>query len=806
MDIQTFIQTILQSIQSASHQSTRRKISTFLDKLAISATYNYQEFVDIFNHSLQKNYLKTIPVFTSDTPKDGWLTFKLNHTKLPANVPSPLSVEEDFFKHLFVFDSSDDYEQFRAAMGSFSPVALFVIPEKEDFYSEVLEKNLSSELLRKRQYRNDFKIGDTGQIQFAQFGNDQSNNDQPNSNVWTFYDIYNFGRKSLEQVVLGENAQALIHSEHFHNKFNQLALYANKYYSDPFFLVFQCPSHQQMAEKNKQEVLENLIAQVSQKFPYVFTLRCKYPTQQDIPSNILKSIYQHFQVLLEVPSYPLDYSLPLANGFSLLQKAQKLAESQLLLQMNPLVFKQMQWNYESDEFLYLQYFAINTLYQRYGYALETIKTNANISRYHADEDYEFSSNPDIFIKEKIVVEIKTLGQKIRDKNIYLDLIASIKSESRGWNEQMKEFWLVVPGFEVARNYHLLKKTQEILQENLKESFHPALKVHVFTPDYLQHELVPVSFDHLTFPAKITVVQTPQLPVSNAKKITKTLSFSQVKGLHEEKALLQDLIQLQNEDHNLGLGGIIFYGLSGCGKTYLSNAFANESGRYFFSFSPADIQSMWIGQTQKNIQDIFSQAYSKSPSLLFMDELESIGFSRNNQQAHTDQKATINQLLIEMNNVDENNVLVVGATNKISQLDASLKRSGRFDLKVPIFPPNEQERAEIFRFYIDNLNSELARKQRPTLALEQFYFNYLGEESVGFTSSDIKTLINRLRIDNLLKKAHATNKDLLITRIKRFIQDGQRTLSKEGVKEFIDECERNDQYSSKIEFLREEWNL
>jgi SpoVK/Ycf46/Vps4 family AAA+-type ATPase len=255
-----------------------------------------------------------------------------------------------------------------------------------------------------------------------------------------------------------------------------------------------------------------------------------------------------------------------------------------------------------------------------------------------------------------------------------------------------------------------------------------------------------------------------------------------------------------------LGGIIFYGLSGCGKTYLSNAFASELGRHFFSFSPADIQSMWIGQTQKNIKDIFSQAQSKSPSLLFMDELESIGFSRNSQNAHTDQKATINQLLIEMNNIDESNVLVVGATNKISQLDSALKRSGRFDLKVPIFPPNEQERAEIFSYYLELLNQELAQKQRGMIEVAQVYFNYLGEESVGMTSSDIKTLMNRLRIDNLLKKPNATNADLLVTRVKKFIEEGQRTLSKDDVRGFIDECQRNDQYSPKIEFLLDEWNL
>lgn len=806
MKIQTFIQTILHSIKNATSNTTRRKVNTILNK--VKSTDDYATFVDAFNQTLQQHKIEVSPAFTVDTPVDAWLHFRLQEAKtsLPVNLPTPLVVEDDFLKHLFEFESPEAYDQFQATLDSFSPIALFLVPQAEDFYSEVIEKVLSFELLRKRQYRSEFKIGDIGQIELTQFSTEQANNDQPSNNVWTFYDIYNFSQKNLEQVILGENGAALIQAEHFHNRFNQMALYANKYYSDPFYVLFKCPSQAQIESKNREHMLQNLVAQVSQKFPHVFVLKAKYARQSEVPQEVMQAMFRHFQMLLELPHYELDASLPLASGFSLLQKAQKLAESQLLLQMNPAIFNLMQWNYETDEFLYLQYFTLNTLHQRYGHALEDIDTNATVSRYHADEDYEFSSNPDVKVKDELIVEIKTLGQKIRDKNIYLDLISNVKNESKGWKKSLKALWLVIPGFEAARNHYQLKKTQEVLQAILRQSLNKRFQVQIMTPDYASHQVVPLDFSKVALPPIGTPIIAPALPQKTIQSNAKTLSFEQVKGLHEEKAMLRDLIQLQGEHHHLGLGGIIFYGLSGCGKTYLSQAFANELGRNFFSFSPADIQSMWIGQTQKNIKDIFSQAFSKSPSMLFMDELESIGFSRNNPQAHTDQKATINQLLIEMNNIDENNVLVVGATNKISQLDAALKRSGRFDLKVPIFPPNALERAEIFQFYIEKLNAELAQKQRPTMAMDQVFFNYLGEESTGFTSSDIKTLINRLRIDGLLKRPNATNKDHLITRIKRFIQDGQRTLKKADVQEFINECERNDQYSPKIEFLRDEWNI
>lgn len=807
MEIQTFIQSILKSIHNSPLNTTRRRVNTLLRKVDFIGSF--QEFLEMFYQQLEENQLEVTPLLTAELPTDSWINFTLMNDEtenLPANIPEALPVVDDFFKYLFDFGSPQEYQRFQAALDSFSPVALFIIPQEDNFYTDVIEKILSFELLRKRQYRNDFKVGDIGQMELAQLATDPSGNDLPVANVWSFYDLYNFDQKNMEQVILGDNGASLIQSEKFKQKFNQLALYANKYYTDQFFILFNCPSAQQVAAKQRQEVMNNLVAQVHQKFPYVFTLRCKYAHQRDLPADVLAKVYQHFKFLLELPHYPIDESLPLTSGFSLLQQVQKMAETQLLLHMRPEVFNLMQWNYESDEFLQLQYFALNTLQNRYGYALADINTNANSSRYHVAEDYEFAANPDVMVKNDIIVEIKTLGQKIRDKNIHIDLVSSIKSESRGWKKNLKAFWLVVPGFEIARNYYQLKKIQQILQSSLKKSFNSQFKIVIMAPDYANHELVPVHFDNIELPKHPVVIPAPEPPSVQALPTTKALSFEQVKGLHEEKAMLTDLIQLQGEHHSLGLGGIIFYGLSGCGKTYLSNAFASELGRHFFSFSPADIQSMWIGQTQKNIKDLFSQAQSKSPSLLFMDELESIGFSRNNQHAHTDQKATINQLLIEMNNIDESNVLVVGATNKISQLDSALKRSGRFDLKIPIFPPNEQERAEIFNYYLELLNQELAQKQRDVIKVEQVYFDYLGEESVGLTSSDIKTLMNRLRIDNLLKKPNATNADLLVTRVKKFIQEGQRTLSKDDVRGFIDECQRNDQYSPKIAFLLDEWNL
>ena len=216
------------------------------------------------------------------------------------------------------------------------------------------------------------------------------------------------------------------------------------------------------------------------------------------------------------------------------------------------------------------------------------------------------------------------------------------------------------------------------------------------------------------------------------------------------------------------------------------------------FSPADIKSVWIGQTQKNIQKIFSQAKRRCPSLLFIDELDSIGFSRNDPHAHTDQKATINQLLIELENLKNHDVLVVAATNYLSTLDGALKRSGRLDWKMPIFPPDQSERRAMYELYFSSLQ----------IPFEDNLINFdeIAERSTRFTSSDIKAVCDALRMEVLLEeiKGSLTTSDVIL-HINQ-LQEGGLSLNQEQVSDFIFECERLGVKSSKLSVLKADWEL
>ncbi len=398
------------------------------------------------------------------------------------------------------------------------------------------------------------------------------------------------------------------------------------------------------------------------------------------------------------------------------------------------------------------------------------------------------------------------AETMRGKD-YIRMTNQIITKGNGWKglKNFSELWLLFPGFEIARNYYQIQKSVELIKNELSIKFNKNITLKVFSPDLLNQNITEISFDKIYNPTfKIT---------ARSKAVHKTqqkpkLGFEKVKGLKEEKQRLSELKALSESNTNIGIGGILLYGLPGCGKTHLAKSFAEELGWNFYSFSPADITSMWIGQGQQNVKDIFKQAKAKSPAILFIDELEAVAFSREVNTgfgAHSDQKATINQLLVEMNNIDEHQVLVIGATNFIKGLDPAIRRTGRFDLKIPIFPPNYEERKEIIRFYLDKLNAELSEKQKQTIILTNDDLDLLADKTKQFSSSDIEAIFNQPRIDLLLDKANANTIERLLSVIEE-VRNFGLSINKNQVLKFIEECEQDQIKSHKLEQLKQDWEI
>ncbi len=514
----TYLTSIKNELNQSGRQRKNLKIRSVLSQ--IGCQRRSQSLIDKFNKSLIELGLKIEPEFDiylhCDQKVSIYLnkasTIKVNPTSMvveKAGIYSfeTLQVEHDFFFYLFDFGSNQEYEMFQACLDSNKPIGIFLVPAKEDFFSDVVAKILTYEAIRKKQYK-----GVTAQLitSHAEFGNSTQLNEGPEAAAIKYQEqlssstILHFSQSKMTNVILGSTSSELIDSERFDEKFNQLALYTNKYYSDQFFILFHCPSESEIAAHQKEDMLGYLVDEVAKKLPFVFTLRCKYPNDASVPSNIRKSIQNHFRLLLEAPKHFSDEEdLSIIDYFVELQKVQTQAEAQLFIRMKPKYFRTLVYGFESDEHIYLKYFAIRTL-EAQGYDLSQIKCEVTVDS-GTDESnsseiqLEINRRPDVYVENKVIVEIETLRSKTSGDNVFLDLIQDILIKIDGWPNKLNDFWLVLPGFEIARSYYQLKKTKEILEAELIEKYTKLIKLSIMTPDYENHQLIPVSFDLINYP-------------------------------------------------------------------------------------------------------------------------------------------------------------------------------------------------------------------------------------------------------------------------------------------------------------------
>lgn len=188
-----------------------------------------------------------------------------------------------------------------------------------------------------------------------------------------------------------------------------------------------------------------------------------------------------------------------------------------------------------------------------------------------------------------------------------------------------------------------------------------------------------------------------------------INFSNVGGMKKVKdeIALKIIHPLKNPDlykafgKKMG-GGMLLYGPPGCGKTFLAKATAGEIDAKFISIGLHDILDMWMGNSEKNLHEIFEVARKNQPCVLFFDEVDALGASRNDLR-QSGMRHVINQFLAEMDGVNGNNegVLILAATNAPWSVDAAFRRPGRFDRVLFIPPPDKQSRIDILQQLIQN---------------------------------------------------------------------------------------------------------
>ena len=173
------------------------------------------------------------------------------------------------------------------------------------------------------------------------------------------------------------------------------------------------------------------------------------------------------------------------------------------------------------------------------------------------------------------------------------------------------------------------------------------------------------------------------------------------------------------------GGLLLYGPPGCGKTYIARATAGELGAKFIAVGLADVLDMWIGQSERNLHEIFQSARRNAPCVLFFDEIDALGQKRSLQR-HSGGRNVVNQLLSEMDNVNADNegVFVLAATNHPWDVDTALRRPGRLDRTLLVLPPDGAARMAIL---------QLQSRQRP---IDKIDFKWLAEKTAEFSGADL----------------------------------------------------------------------
>lgn len=246
------------------------------------------------------------------------------------------------------------------------------------------------------------------------------------------------------------------------------------------------------------------------------------------------------------------------------------------------------------------------------------------------------------------------------------------------------------------------------------------------------------------------------------------SFKDVAGLEGAKEEIQEIVDfLKQPEKYTALGGKIpkgalLVGPPGTGKTLLAKAVAGEAKVPFFSLSGSDFVEMFVGVGASRVRDLFKQAKEKSPSIIFIDEIDAIGRARgksNFSGSNDERENTLNQLLTEMDGFGTNtNVIVIAATNRADVLDKALMRAGRFDRQIYVDLPDLNERKEIFEVHLaplkrvaDELDTEFLAKQTP-----------------GFSGADIANVCNEAALIAARKGNKAVGKQDFLDAVDRIV--------------------------------------
>ncbi len=228
-----------------------------------------------------------------------------------------------------------------------------------------------------------------------------------------------------------------------------------------------------------------------------------------------------------------------------------------------------------------------------------------------------------------------------------------------------------------------------------------------------------------------------------------VTYEDIGGLKKELSKVREMIELPLKHpelfERLGIDppkGVLLYGPPGTGKTLIAKAVANESNASFFLINGPEIMSKFYGQSEQRLREIFKKAQESAPSVIFIDEIDSIAPKREDVQGEVERRV-VAQLLTLMDGLRKRgHVIVIGATNRVDALDPALRRPGRFDREIEIGMPDKEGRKEILQIHTRGMPIEGGDEERDKLLTE------IAEMTHGFVGADLAALAREAAMNAL----------------------------------------------------------
>jgi len=254
------------------------------------------------------------------------------------------------------------------------------------------------------------------------------------------------------------------------------------------------------------------------------------------------------------------------------------------------------------------------------------------------------------------------------------------------------------------------------------------------PQVVAFKVVEIEPEEAVIITKNTAIEFSDKPAAGFEGV-KRVSYEDIGGLKDELQRLRETIELPLRHpelfQKLGIEppkGVLLYGPPGTGKTLIAKAVATESGAHFIHIAGPEVISKYYGESEQNLRERFEEARENAPSIIFIDELDSIAPRREEVTGEVERRV-VAQLLTMMDGLEERGqVVVIGATNRVDAIDAALRRPGRFDREIEIGVPAEPDRVEILKIHT-----------RGMPLAEDVSLETLAQQTHGFVGADLAAL-------------------------------------------------------------------